>query len=197
MNRVSVFPSEKIKIYFRHHPDMGWALLSLLFLLSMLFIVHWGESSDIDEFNVEETMEMVELRLSEPKQIAEIVESSESSESKIEELTEDKPLAFGSDSPDFNELDNQSTPPRPLFSRTPPYPDSMRKAGIEGVVAIELGINENGDVVYGKIARSLGKDFDMAVIDWAKRIRFYPAKNSSREPVKCRILLPVRFKLEG
>jgi len=176
---------------------MGWALLSLLFLLSMLFIVHWGESSDIDEFNVEETMEMVELRLSEPKQIAEIVESSESSESKIEELTEDKPLTFGSDSPDFNELDNQSTPPRPLFSRTPPYPDSMRKAGIEGVVAIELGINENGDVVYGKIARSLGKDFDMAVIDWAKRIRFYPAKNSSREPVKCRILLPVRFKLEG
>jgi hypothetical protein len=65
----------------------------------MLFIVHWSESSDIDEFNVEETMEMVELRLSEPKQIADIVESSESSESKIEELTEDKPLTFGSDSP--------------------------------------------------------------------------------------------------
>jgi len=197
MNRISVFPSEHIKVYFRHHPDMGWAFISFLILLSLLFIVHWSESSGIDEFNVEETMEMVELRLSEPKQIPEIVESSESSESKIEELTEDKPLTFGSDSPDFNELDSKSTPPRPLFSRTPPYPDSMRKAGIEGVVAIELGINERGDVVYGKIARSLGKDFDMAVIEWAKRIRFYPAKSCGREPMKCRILLPVRFKLEG
>lgn len=197
MNRISVFPSERIKLYFRHHPDTGWALISFIFLLSMLFIVHWSESSDIDEFNVEETMEMVELRLSEPKQIAEIVENSESSESKIEELTENKPLTFGSDSPDFNDLDNSSTPPRPLFSKTPPYPDSMRKAGVEGVVAVELGINECGDVVYGKIVRSLGKDFDIAVIVWAKRIRFYPAKNSSREAMKCRILLPVRFKLEG
>lgn len=197
MNRISAFSSDRIKIYFRHHPDMGWAVVSLVFLFSMLFIVRWSESSDADNFDVDETMEMVELRLSEPKQIAEIVEGSESSEPDIENMVEDKPLSFGSNSPDFNDLENSSTPPRPLFSRTPPYPDSMRKAGIEGVVAVELGINENGDVVYGKIVRSLGRDFDVAVIEWAKKIRFYPAKNCDRVPMKCRILLPVRFKLEG
>ena len=191
------FSSERIQVYFRHHPDLAWAFASLIFLCSMLFIVHWSESSGIDEFDVDETMEMVELRLSEPKQIAEIVEGTGSSELKIEELTEEKPLNFGSYSPDFNDPDNSSTPPRPLFTRTPPYPDSMRKAGVEGVVAVELGINENGDVVYGRIVRSLGKDFDAAVICWAKKIRFYPAKNRNREPIKCRILLPVRFKLEG
>lgn len=172
-------------------------MVSFIFLFLMLFIVHWSESTGIDEFDVDETMEMIELRMSEPKQIAEIVEGSEKSESDLEELTEEKPLTFGSDSPDFNDLDNSSTPPRPLFTRTPPYPDSMRKAGVEGVVAIELGIDENGNVLYGKIVRSLGRDFDAAVIDWAKRIRFYPAKNTDRLPMKCRILLPVRFKLEG
>ncbi len=197
MNKISAFSSARIKIYFRHHPDMGWAFVSFIILFVMLFAVHWSESTEMDEFDVDETIEMVELRMSEPKQAAEILENNETSETEIEEQNKDKPLSFGSDSPDFNDLDNLSTPPRPLFSRTPPYPDSMRKAGIEGVVAIELGINENGDVVYGKIVRSLGKDFDLAVISWAKKLRFYPAKNRDRCPMKCRILLPVRFKLEG
>ncbi|HOP62329.1 MAG TPA: energy transducer TonB [Spirochaetota bacterium] len=197
MNRIQVFSAERIKIYFRHHPDLAWALLSFVFLFAMLFLVRWSESSVYDDFDVDETIEMIELRLSEPKQIAEIVESTELAESDIKEVVEDKPLSFGQESSDFNDLDNSSTPPRPLFSRTPPYPDTMRKAGVEGVVAVELGIDENGNVVYGKIVRSLGRDFDVAVIQWAKRIRFYPAKDCDRRPMKCRILLPVRFKLEG
>lgn len=197
MNRLPDFSSERIRTYFRHHPDLWWALVSFIILFIMLFTVHWSESSDLEYFNVDETMEMVELRLSGPANPAEIVESPDSPESETEVIPEEKPLSFGSENPDFSDLDNSSTPPRPLFSRTPSYPDSMRKAGVEGVVAIELGINENGDVVYGKIVRSLGRDFDAAVIDWAKRIRFYPAKNCDRAPMKCRILLPVRFKLEG
>lgn len=189
--------AEKIRIYFRHHPDMGWGIISFVFLLLILVTVRWSGSVNPDDFTVEETMEMVELRMSEPLQEPAVEVSTDVTETVIKEKPEEKPLSFGSATSDFNDLDNSNIPPRPLFTRTPPYPDSMRKAGIEGVVAIELGINEKGDVVYGKIVRSLGRDFDAAVIDWAKRIRFYPAKNSSREPMKCRILLPVRFKLEG
>jgi TonB family protein len=186
---------KKMSLYFRYHPDMGWSLVSFIFLLSMLFVVHWSESSDNSDFNVNETIEMVELRLSEPKQAFEIQESSESSDT--EQTIEEKPLSFGSDSAEFNDLDNSAIPPRPLFSRTPRYPDSMRKAGIEGVVVIELGINESGEVLYGKITKSLGKEFDIVVLEWAGRIKFYPAKTSDRNPMKCRIRLPIRFKLEG
>ncbi len=187
----------KTKIYFRHRPHMGWSIVSFIILFSMLFVVHWRESSDAIDFNIDETMEMVELRLSGPAHLQEIQESSDSSESLIEEKIEEKPLTFGTDSDEFNDLENSSVPPRPLFSKTPRYPDSMRKAGVEGVVVIELGINETGEVLYGKIAKSLGKEFDIVVLEWAKTIKFYPAKTRERIPMKCRIRLPIRFKLEG
>ena len=83
-----------------------------------------------------------------------------------------------------------------MFSRLPRYPDSMRKAGVEGVVVIELGIDESGTVVFGRIVRSLGREFDAAVIDWARGIRFRPALTKDRVPMRCRIRLPVRFRLE-
>jgi TonB family protein len=187
----------KLKIYFRHRPHMGWSIVSFIFLFSMLFVVRWSESSDSMDFNIDETMEMVELRLSGPAQFQDIQESTDSTESLIEEKIEDKPLTFGSDSDEFNDLENSALPPRALFSKTPKYPDSMRKAGVEGVVVIELGINETGEVLYGKIIKSLGKEFDIVVIEWAKKIKFYPAKTKERIPMKCRINLPIRFKLEG
>ena len=84
-----------------------------------------------------------------------------------------------------------------MFSRLPRYPDSMRKAGVEGVVVIELGIDESGTVVFGRIVRSLGREFDAAVIDWARGIAFRPALTKDRVPMRCRIRLPVRFKLDS
>jgi len=197
MNSMINLIFTKIRIYFRHRPHMGWSILSFIFLFSMLFVVRWSESSDSIDFNIDETMEMVELRLSGPAHLPEIQESTDSTESLIEEKIEDKPLTFGTDSDEFNDLENSSIPPRPLFSKTPRYPDSMRKAGIEGVVVIELGINESGEVLYGKIAKSLGKEFDLVVFEWAKKIKFYPAKTKDRASMKCRIHLPIRFKLEG
>jgi TonB family protein len=186
---------KKISLYFRYHPDQEWSIVSFVFLLTMLFVVRWNNASDNFDFNVNETIEMVELRLSEPRQTSDIQESSESSD--VEDTIKEKPLSFGSDSTGFNDIDNSAIPPKPLFSRTPRYPDSMRKAGIEGVVVIELGINESGEVLYGKIVKSLGIEFDIAVIEWAKRVKFYPAKTPEKIPMKCRICLPIRFKLEG
>ncbi len=197
MNNILNSVIAKTKIYFRHRPHMGWSIVSFIFLFSMLFVVSWSESSDNMDFNIDETMEMVELRLSGPAHLPEIQESTDSAESLIEEKIEDKPLTFGADSDEFNDLQNSSVPPRALFSKTPRYPDSMRKAGIEGVVVIELGINEAGEVLYGKIVKSLGREFDIVVIEWAKKIKFYPAKTKERVPMKCRINLPIRFKLEG
>jgi len=196
MNNYIKYKYLELHRYIKLRPHLGWSIFSFFFLLFMLLIVRWSESSDTVDFTVYETMEMIELRMVEQQSISEIEESDEA-EPVVEEIPEEKPLCFGVDSPEFSDLGDSAIPPRPLFSRLPRYPDSMRKAGIEGVVAIELGINENGEVLYGKIVRSLGKDFDIAVIEWAKRIKFYPAKTKEKMPMKCRIILPVRFKLEG
>lgn len=182
--------------YIRLRPHLGWSIISFMFLLLMLLTVRWSESSDSADFNVSETFEMIELRLAEQQSIPEIKESDDS-ESVVEEIPDEKPLCFGVDSPDFSDLADSAIPPRPLFSKLPQYPDSMRKAGVEGIVVIEIGINEIGQVLYGKIVKSLGREFDTAVIEWAKKIKFYPAKTIEKVPMKCRIILPVRFKLEG
>ena len=183
--------------YIRLRPHFGWSVFSFFFLLSMLLVVRWNGSSDAADFNITETVEMVELRLSETQSISEIQESDDVTETEIKEASEDKPLSFGVAGPEFSDLADSAIPPRPLFSKLPRYPDSMRKARVEGVVAIEIGINESGNVLYGKVIKSLGREFDHAVIEWARRIRFYPAKTKDRDPMKCRIILPVRFKLEG
>ena len=182
--------------YIKLRPHLGWSVFSFFFLLFMLLIVRWSGSSATPYITVNETMEMLELRMAEQQSISEIEESDEA-EPVVEDIPEEKPLCFGVDSPEYNDLGDTATPPKPLFSRLPRYPDSMRKAGVEGVVAIELGISENGEVLYGKIVKSLGMDFDIVVIEWAKGIKFYPARTKERIPMKCRIILPVRFKLEG
>ena len=185
-----------LKRYIRLRPHLGWSIFSFFFLLFILLAVRWSESSDTADFTVSETIEMIELRLAEKLSVSEIKECDDA-ESVVEEIPEERPISFGVDSPEFSDLNDSAIPPRALFSKLPQYPDSMRKGGVEGVVSIELGISETGQVLYGKIVKSLGKDFDIAVIEWAKRIKFYPAKTKDKMPMKCRIILPVRFKLEG
>jgi TonB family protein len=196
MTELFVNKYRKLHRYIRLRPNLGWSVFSFFVLLFMLFVVRWSESSDASDFSVSETIEMIELRLAEQLSVSEVKES-EDEESVAEEIPEEKPLCFGEDSPEFSDLNDSVIPPRPLFSKLPQYPSSMRKAGVEGVVSIELGIDESGQVLFGKIVKSLGKEFDMAVIEWARRIKFYPAKTREKIPMKCRIILPVRFKLEG
>ncbi len=187
---------EKLRIYFHHHPELGWSILSLVLLLILIMTVRFNAPCNVADFDVDETIEMIEMRFAIPEQMGDL-EVSDAVDPAVKQDTERMPIGFGTDSVDFNEIDSLSNPPRPIFTRTPPYPESMRRAGIEGIVVIELGINERGEVVYGKIVKSLGKDFDYAVVEWAKNIKFYPAKTEARVPMKCRINLPVRFKLEG
>ncbi len=137
---------------------------------------------------------MVELRLSRLETQADIaVSDALAPEMK---LPEERPQEFGSEDGSFEALSDTALPPRPVFSRLPRYPESMRKAGVEGVVVIELGIDESGTVVFGRVVKSLGREFDAAVIDWARGIRFRPALTKERVPMRCRIRLPIRFRLE-
>jgi TonB family protein len=186
----------RIEHYIRLRPQLGWSAFSFFFILALLVLIRWSGSGDASLNEEYKFFDMVELKLSGAKTPGEIQVADDKSEASVEKAPEE-PMEFGDDSGEFNDPGDSIRPPKPLFSRLPKYPDSMRKEGIEGLVVIEIGIDTDGSVVFGKIVQSLGREFDKAVLAWARGIRFYPAKNPSREPVKCRIRLPIRFRLEG
>lgn len=182
--------------YFKLRPAFKWSVVSFIILLVLLFIIRWNTSIPLEDLVSFDQFEMVELRLPKAVTQPDINISDEVAEETVEEFEEkEKPLQFGDESGEFSDIFNTSFPPRPIYDFLPAYPQSMRKAGIEGVVVIELGIDKNGNLLYGRIIRSLGKEFDAAVIRWARQLRFYPALDKDKKPIRCRIRLPIRFKL--
>ncbi len=113
-----------------------------------------------------------------------------------EKKPEDEPPRFGDDNGQFGDLSETSRAPMPIYARLPDYPVSMRKAGIEGVVIIEIGVDESGGLVYGRVIRSLGREFDLAAMSWVRSIRFRPGLDREGNPARCRVRLPIRFRLE-
>jgi protein TonB len=77
----------------------------------------------------------------------------------------------------------------------PLYPAAMKKAGVEGKVIIELGVDETGKIIYGKIIKALHPTLDMIVIQWIKRQKFTPATGPDGKAFKAKIYLPVLFSL--
>ncbi len=179
----------RIRRYFRLRPGLSWSIFSFVLLFLLIATVGWDNSIDRDDFKDLYQFNVVELEFPESKAEPDIVLPEENEEDVYEKR-------FGDDSGDFRDIENRVTAPKPLFTRFPEYPVSMRKAGIEGLVTIELGIDESGSVVYGIIRRSLGRDFDLGVLEWARNLQFYPATGPDGDPFKCRIILPVRFKLD-
>jgi protein TonB len=78
----------------------------------------------------------------------------------------------------------------------PPYPPTSRRLGEQGVVTLQLYIDERGRVVDAKVEKSSGfPRLDEAAVKEAKRNwRFIPAKRGS-ETVPMWMSLNVRFKL--
>ncbi len=89
------------------------------------------------------------------------------------------------------------TPPTPIKTVAPEYPDMARQAGAEGTVLIEVTINENGRVIAARVIKSttissLAEAARKAAMDWL----FTPAKQRD-VPVKARIAIPFEFHLHS
>jgi len=169
--------------------------LSLFFLSFLITTISLSKEIDENDYSELSNVNLIELQINKKTTKQEIKVSKDSS-AIPEKVIEEKKMEFGNPN-DFNNLTNSGTPPRPKFYSLPNYPNSMRKAGIEGVVIIELGIDDLGNIKYGKIVKSLGKEFDITVINWAKKIKFKAALNQQNQPMKCKIQMPIRFKLNS
>jgi protein TonB len=85
----------------------------------------------------------------------------------------------------------------PVPTKTPPpkYPDEMKRAGVSGVVAVTIVIDEQGEVASAVVAKSTNPEFEAPALAAVKKWKFKPGKKDG-VPVKVRVTIPLRFDLE-
>ncbi|NOR16759.1 TonB family protein, partial [candidate division WOR-3 bacterium] len=87
--------------------------------------------------------------------------------------------------------------PKPLSIPAPKYPESARRAGIEGDVIIKVLVNIDGSILDARIFISSGfQELDSAALEASMKAKFEPAKQFGR-PVKVWVSIPIKFKLTG
>jgi len=85
--------------------------------------------------------------------------------------------------------------PRVIQQVLPEYPEMARQSETEGVVMVQVRINEFGDVVGATVVQGVPM-LNQAAIDAALKWKFTPAKQRD-VPVKAQIVIPIRFTLRG
>lgn len=85
--------------------------------------------------------------------------------------------------------------PTPVHTRAPDYPESLRRAGVSGMVSINVTIDESGNVTKATVAKSTDAGFEQAAVDAVTRWKFKPAKKGG-QPVAVSVVLPVRFNVD-
>jgi protein TonB len=91
-----------------------------------------------------------------------------------------------------------SSPARPTAGHQvkPRYPESARRANIQGTTLLKLQVLANGKVGEVLIEKSAGhRDLDNAAAEAVKKWLFEPAR-MGKTPVAVWVLLPVKFELE-
>lgn len=86
---------------------------------------------------------------------------------------------------------------RPLggYQVKPRYPESARRAGVQGVTLLRVRVLEDGKVGEVNVEKSAGfRDLDFAAAEAVKKWLFEPARRG-KEPVSVWVMLPVKFEL--
>jgi len=83
---------------------------------------------------------------------------------------------------------------RPERVVRPEFTTEARSAGVDGVVMIELEVDDRGNVTSAKVRKGLGHGLDEASIEAAKRTHFIPATRCGK-PVAAPLVIKMRFSL--
>jgi serine/threonine-protein kinase len=94
---------------------------------------------------------------------------------------------------DLVELTADVTPPRRIAGETAAYPKAALKLKLEGVVALEMIVTEEGLPSGLRIVESAGQVLDEAALEAARSWRFEPAR---QQGVKVRVRWQVRQRFE-
>jgi TonB family protein len=85
-------------------------------------------------------------------------------------------------------------PPKAIYHPDPEYTPSAREDRIEGIVVVNIKVDEQGIPRDLKVLKSLRSDLDQKALEAVSRWRFVPAKKDGR-PVPVSIAVELTFKL--
>lgn len=85
--------------------------------------------------------------------------------------------------------------PVPIKTPPPHYPDTLKREGISGLVAVVVVIDEKGNIASSVIAKSSHPEFEKPALDAVKNWKFKPAKKDG-SAVKVRVTVPLRFNVD-
>lgn len=98
--------------------------------------------------------------------------------------------AVAQDTFDVTELERR---PEPISQVPPAYPAELRKARIEGVVALAFVLNETGKVEDARVESSTRPEFDKPALEAIRKWRFRPGLRDG-QPVRTYVRVPMRFR---
>lgn len=75
------------------------------------------------------------------------------------------------------------------------YPESARRAGIEGRVFVKAFIDENGSVADAQLIKGIGGGCDSVALAAVKNAKFIPGSQKGKT-VKVQVSIPILFKLK-
>jgi len=88
--------------------------------------------------------------------------------------------------------------PRPLYDRFPEYPESERKKGHEGVIDVNIRINEKGIVTDVDVIRNTtrSKVLEKAAVEAAYKTTYQPALDKNNRPIAAWTLRTYTFGIK-
>lgn len=104
-------------------------------------------------------------------------------------------LACGTQ-PGTPQAGKNDVPPKVVNQVQPSYPEAARKAGVEGVVTVEVVVGANGLVRDGIVIESSGNSLvDSVALEAAKASIFEPGTREGK-PAQMKVNVPYRFELD-
>ncbi|HLP25491.1 MAG TPA: TonB family protein [Acidobacteriota bacterium] len=88
------------------------------------------------------------------------------------------------------------TPPRPLKTKPPQYPSTMRAQGVSGVVVVAMVIDEGGKVMACEVSKTSNDAFSTPAIEAVRSWTFEPAKVAGKA-VRAKVSVPLKFEVEA
>ncbi len=76
------------------------------------------------------------------------------------------------------------------------YPETAKRAGIEGRVTVQFIVSERGNVLCPKVIRGIGGGCDEAALKAVSRAKFSPGMQDGKS-VKVQYSLPIVFRLQN
>ena len=86
------------------------------------------------------------------------------------------------------------TAPVPIYTPNPPYSEEARKAGVSGVVEVDITIDAAGNVQDARVVKPLGHGLDEKAVEAVRKWKFKPGYKDGK-PVTVIATIEVNFRL--